>query len=82
MRSQFGGRGLKQNLRRVRLFCKLVRTYSPQHKRLGVREAWRVAGISTGKVVAMPDDIIEWWWKLQDVVAADEVKKRAVGNGR
>lgn len=47
---------------------------------MGVRQAWRVAGISTGKIVAMPDDIIEWWWKIQDVVDSD-VKQKGVASG-
>jgi len=51
---------------------------------MGVRQAWRVAGISTGKIVAMPDEMIEWWWKLQDVVAYDEKNKngKAAAGGR
>jgi hypothetical protein len=68
---------VKQNLERIRLFCKLVRTSSPHNQRLGVRQAWRVAGISTGKVVAMPDDMIAWWWKIQDVVAYDLAHNKA-----
>jgi hypothetical protein len=72
---------VKQNLHRVRLFCKLLRTPSPQHRRLGVRQAWRVAGISTGKIVAMPDDMIAWWWKIQDVVAYD-VKQKSAAAGK
>jgi hypothetical protein len=82
---QLGGIAVKQNIQRVRLFCKLVRTASPQNQRLGFRQAWRVAGISTGKVVAMPDDMIEWWWKIQDVVAYDVAQKKvasaAAGEG-
>jgi len=75
---------VKQNLQRIRLFCQLVRTQSPEHNRMGVRQAWRVAGISTGKIVAMPDEMIEWWWKLQDVVAYDEKNKngKAAAGGR
>jgi hypothetical protein len=72
---------VKQNLHRVRLFWKLLRTPSPQHRRLGVRQAWRVAGISTGKIVAMPDDMIAWWWKIQDVVAYD-VKQKSAAAGK
>jgi hypothetical protein len=44
-----------------------------------------VAGISTGKIVAMPDDMIEWWWKLQDVISPDatlEQKKQSAAGGR
>jgi hypothetical protein len=73
---------VRQNLHRVRLFCKLLRTWSPQHRRLGVRQAWRVAGISTGKIVAMPDDMIAWWWKIQDVVAYDVKQKSAAAGKR
>lgn len=67
---------MKQNFDRVRLFCRLLRTPSSQHKKLGVREAWHVAGISAGKIVPMPDDIIAWWWQIQDVVKQDTVRQR------
>jgi hypothetical protein len=67
---------VKQNLQRVRLFCRLLRTPSSQHKKLGLREAWHVAGVSTGKVVAMPDDMIAWWWKIKDVVEQDTAQQR------
>ena len=73
---------MKQSIDRVRLFCKLVSAQSPQHKRLGVRQAWRVAGISTGKIVAMPDDFIAWWWKIQDVVAYDTTRKKGAAAGQ
>ena len=73
---------MKQNLVRVRLFCKLVGTPSPQNKRLGMREAWRVAGITSGKLIAMPDDMIAWWWKNQDVIAYDVKQKRAAAGKR
>ena len=68
---------MKQNLRRVRMFCKLIHIHSPENKRLTVRQAWHVAGVSTGKVIAMPDDMIEWWWKIQDVVESDMKQKGA-----
>jgi hypothetical protein len=35
---------------------------------MGVRFAWRVAGIATGEIAAMPDSVIEWWWKIQDLL--------------
>lgn len=47
-----------------------------------MREAWRVAGITTGKVVAMPDDMIAWWWKIQDVVAYDLKQKKSAARGQ
>jgi hypothetical protein len=54
-----------------------MRIQSPTNAKLGVRQAWHVAGISTGKVIAMPDEMIEWWWKIQDVVAYDAKHKNA-----
>jgi hypothetical protein len=62
---------VKQKIERIRLFCNLVGRHPQPNKRLGVRQAWRVAGISTGHIVPMPDEYIEWWWKLQDVIASD-----------
>jgi hypothetical protein len=62
---------VKQNFQRIRLFCNLVGRHPEQKKSLGVRQAWRVAGITAGKIVPMPDEYIEWWWRIQDVMAAD-----------
>jgi hypothetical protein len=62
------------HLHRVRLFMHLV--WRPDHsgKRMSPKLAWRVAGIASGHVEAMPDSVLSWWWKMHDLLPGNEPK--------
>ncbi len=58
---------LPPHLHRVQLFTHLVWHRDRSGKRMSPRLAWRVAGIASGYIEAIPDSVLEWWWKLQDL---------------
>jgi hypothetical protein len=52
---------------RLQLFTHLVWHRDRSGKRMSPKLAWRVAGIASGQVEAIPDSVLAWWWKLQDL---------------
>jgi hypothetical protein len=56
------------NIQRIRVFLHLVGKRDAAGNRLSPRNAWRLAGIAIGQLAAMPDAVIEWWWKVQDLL--------------
>lgn len=54
--------------KRVLLFFRLFGRRDHSGRRMHAKFAWRLAGIATGQVAAMPDSLIEWWWKVQDLL--------------
>jgi hypothetical protein len=68
---------VEASLQRIRVFLNLLRKSGLTGKRVGLRLAWRIAGVATGQVVPMPDSVIEWWWKVQDLLPQNSVPPSA-----
>jgi hypothetical protein len=57
---------------RLRVFAHMVWRHDSSGKRTPIKQAWRVAGIATGEIEAIPDEILKWWWKIQDLLPANQ----------
>ncbi len=59
-------------LHHLQLFRQLVWHRDHSGRRMSVTQAWRVAGIASGQMKAIPEDLLSWWWKIQELRCDDE----------
>ena len=62
---------------RVRLFLSIVWRVDQSESRMSAKTAWEVAGIVHGQVPAQLDPAIEWWWRINGLIADESERSGA-----
>ena len=67
---------LRDHWLRVSLFLRIVWRIDQSECRMSAKTAWQVAGIVHGQVSAQLDPAIEWWWRINGLIADENQEAR------